>query len=1669
MADRCTRQTLPKNGTIEFKAISAQMENFFLPDKKGNYSNFSSSETKMVLIGTTTDNTKMVMILNDMDIYFEVAVPRFIDSKDFRQFLITAIRKRGGYAYDKIDNGKVRVSIHKGAKNNGFREVCDFIRFSSNNTGWVNNIYNTLYRTYPCPGNKSYELKRMQFCSKHLSIFAKLLAGKKIGNFNLDMAQYDEDHDTEGKYFVYSLDNEKFSLRINDILEEDVIRKACLRAGAVEEDLSSFQTLMDKIQTDKEFAKLIEDDELTLIIPPPKDELLPLAQRYWAGSPKLLEEFKHKIHRLTFCHEKFTCYHNLVLCKFQLKIGSWMRAKQVDFHDASSEVSSMFNITNIYETSIFQVMNVPEDEILSEPRFKENLLGVYWDIETSTGIASEFTSLSAESYIEMVSLVFIYEGADYFGGESMLDDVKPCDDCGSNGDDCKTCEGDLVEDICGKKPYTINDKYSFPKPKGYLDVYCIAVDDRKLTKEQSSLPNRKILRVKSQDALLMAFFTILAKYRPEFACGFNDASFDWTWIMYKALNSPRRDRLVMRLESISTINFSYFRQWKLDGAYRGAWKKYYNSLQIYKPAQKRALYKLKHEYRILYDDVSKCFQNVKGVYEPAMLENNVKGNIDNVRYLTLPGMLTCDMMIQYRSTEQSESYKMDHILTSLKLGNKIDMGYDIMKILFRIKRKQELSTAQHKKWGTVVRQLGDGDVDVAYDRVMNLLIEYCIVDSIRVFEIAKKKRFLIDKFEVASLTHVPANEVFYRTGGHRARYFLVGKCEMRGIRFSLTSRGGAGGFTGGFVVFPKRGWMRLRYPPSPLTPQRRKWLENGFTTKIWREKDLVKELKVVFDTDVEFFNWLDSEFNLPAACNDFKSLYPSIIIEMNLSYETRIRKQWQLDECKKLGLITSKLTQQMTYDPMAEEQKTESSSGSNSVDIEEINIDQLLADSGETMLSSMRNRKDGEQKGGDDNTPVEKVLHDSEEHLDDLYCALHKFRKAEDFPDKDVINHCTVDYYNEIKESINIDIDEKYIHDGTIGLYEDIGEFGILPSIMRYLGNLRDSIKALMKKELNRCKKAGLTGKSFLYRYYNAKQLVVKVFMNSFYGLLGTPTSLTYAPLLATNITRRGRQLLLSIMDYSKEIGYKVYYGDTDSVFSAPWIDSYQEELMNYFTGKIDRRTCYRQIIWKCICLSKKFTKVMNRIIYDNFHGVEAQVLEFEKVIFPAIYCTKKKYVGLVNGDKIKTIEGVSLDLDEKSMRNGMVKEYVDGDVLDEKGRPLKSTLFIRGLEVIKRGQARFYKRFMGNILYDMIRIEQRDNAEDIVLRTLLAFKEEVINVSKNGSYEDLAQFAKLQQYKPGKTGTMANYVARKISEGAEVPEEYTRVPFIQTLKSKKHNDRGGCSGDVALKGSDTQEMLSEFGKNPDLTLNPYYYLKGLSKSLMYFLIDDIIKLDTRFSDKEFFKVEHIKYGLAPPPPNTDPKVYSDSFAAEFKRISDKYTNNFIKKHLDGERDRSTVFKKLWPLIYLYEVDQYDGDFLQHEGRRISKVNMRNLLELGAGSSRVASKIVKAVVERFYTLTSIDLETSDDYTQVLNEVKSVCMDIYAKGKRKILAIHGIVHKYFPSYDILQKKIKAGGSGGRLKLTRMMKEVFELLRPLEYGYLGKPVKSYYQDIIEVLNE
>jgi DNA polymerase-2 len=144
----------------------------------------------------------------------------------------------------------------------------------------------------------------------------------------------------------------------------------------------------------------------------------------------------------------------------------------------------------------------------------------------------------------------------------------------------------------------------------------------------------------------------------------------------------------------------------------------------------------------------------------------------------------------------------------------------------------------------------------------------------------------------------------------------------------------------------------------------------------------------------------------------------------------------------------------------------------------------------------------------------------------------------------------------------------------------------------------------------------------------------IKILMNSFYGVLGTPACRFYNPALANSITGLGRELLLWSKHWFEQAGYVVLYGDTDSLFVQAGADSDAasrkgRELATTLNADL---TQYLAARWRVQSrLELKFEKLYVKLFLPLARG--------------STRGASKRYVGLKHGTELDQLEFIGMEV----------------------------------------------------------------------------------------------------------------------------------------------------------------------------------------------------------------------------------------------------------------------------------------------------------------------------------------------------------------------------------------------------------------------------------------
>ena len=189
---------------------------------------------------------------------------------------------------------------------------------------------------------------------------------------------------------------------------------------------------------------------------------------------------------------------------------------------------------------------------------------------------------------------------------------------------------------------------------------------------------------------------------------------------------------------------------------------------------------------------------------------------------------------------------------------------------------------------------------------------------------------------------------------------------------------------------------------------------------------------------------------------------------------------------------------------------------------------------------------------------------------------------------------------------------------------------GFLESRFARDGHILPELIATLWQDRDQAKAAGDTPLS----------QAIKIIMNSFYGVLGTPGCRFFDARLASSITMRGHEILQRTRDHIEQAGHRVIYGDTDSVFV--WIQR--------ATSDAEARAAGREL--QDMLNSWWTQQVREQFGLDSVLELEFET-HFKRFLMPTVRGSdkgsKKRYAGVVagrDGDQLvfKGLENVRTD-----------------------------------------------------------------------------------------------------------------------------------------------------------------------------------------------------------------------------------------------------------------------------------------------------------------------------------------------------------------------------------------------------------------------------------------
>ena len=261
----------------------------------------------------------------------------------------------------------------------------------------------------------------------------------------------------------------------------------------------------------------------------------------------------------------------------------------------------------------------------------------------------------------------------------------------------------------------------------------------------------------------------------------------------------------------------------------------------------------------------------------------------------------------------------------------------------------------------------------------------------------------------------------------------------------------------------------------------------------------------------------------------------------------------------------------------------------------------------------------------------------------------------------------------------------------AIGVVYDKTNQGLVPSILETWMSEREEYKTLAKKH-------GKEGNMELARFFDARQLTMKIVNNSLYGALGAVGFRFHDLDNAESITLSGQSVIKHSMLkgnewFTKQTGEDkeyVIYVDTDSnYFSAKPIIDMMEKKLGKELSKQEKTD-----------ITFKTSQVVEKYINDSFDNYAAHVhnsnehffsIKQEYVSESGLWIAKKRYA-----QKIISEKGVSIS----QLTSGKKDWKLD----------------VKGMDVVRSNFPKAFREFMSGILIDILNVEPRDVIDTKIL-----------------------------------------------------------------------------------------------------------------------------------------------------------------------------------------------------------------------------------------------------------------------------------------------------------------------------------------------------------------
>ena len=463
---------------------------------------------------------------------------------------------------------------------------------------------------------------------------------------------------------------------------------------------------------------------------------------------------------------------------------------------------------------------------------------------------------------------------------------------------------------------------------------------------------------------------------------------------------------------------------------------------------------------------------------------------------------------------------------------------------------------------------------------------------------------------------------------------------------------------------------------------------------------------------------------------------------------------------------------------------------------------------------------------------------------------------------------------------------------------------------------------------------------------------------------------------------------------FSAGIGNIVVH-NTDSLYISIPEKYFTAEDKQFYSGKIDKLSYWTSLVKSTFSNVNSIRDSVNKTLEED-NGTTFLTMAYEEILYPVLFASKKKYFGIKHEKHIN---------------------FQPRNVDD---------LFIRGLEIRKRGVSMFAKQMIGDIMLTCV------SPNNIYTLLELTFKK-IDEIYANSTQYSYHLFNRTDVYRPNKKNVKVQTFASRMRELGIYVKPYERFNYVIVKKYPYRYDHKGRKSHILV--GDKMEF-TEYAEENKLEIDLDKYMIGSINGQLARLIAYHDKFYVEPADRTLVELK-----------SAEDKIYKSAC---------KYINEYCSQYYTSYYCLGAIHKKIYK-----EVHEKINSFISEKYPEMMEI-LDVCVDLDSDEfenelvSKIEGQIEKAIKNSSYG--------EDKVNKIFNtELEKNKLNINKKSdkekirKIKILIVEQLRVKYDAEYKQIEKSFEEDKSNLLYKIKNIKINIIKIY------------EQYRQILIKIIDE